>query len=135
VKFNLKISKRVVFQLMLFAALAGIAVIFDVYLENHPGTLEELTTESQEPQAEHGTIYLFSQIGNFSAKSMAQKIPTRKLFDQAHDKLLQKCHQLRNHQALKTETKTIQKPLYLSYHHLIFRYNYFTLPDDEPFNS
>jgi hypothetical protein len=124
-----------VFQLMLFAALAGIAVIFDAYLENHPETFEELTTENQEAQAEHGTIYLFSQIGNFNAKSMVQKIPTRKLFDQAHDKFLQKCHQLRNHQALKTERKTIQKPVYLTYHHLIFRHNYFTLPDDEPLNS
>jgi hypothetical protein len=135
VKFNLKISKSLVIQLVLFAALAGIAVIFDVYLKNHPGTLEELTTEGQEAQAEHGTIYLFSQIGNLNAKSMVQKIPTRKLFDQTHDKFLQKCHQLSNHQALKTENKTIQKPVYLTYHHLIFGYNYFTLPDDEPLNS
>jgi len=134
-KFNLKISKKRVMQLLLFMALTGIAFLFDQYFENHPGSLRELQTQSEESAADHGTIYLFAQSNSLSAKTSAQKTSERKLFCQMYNKFIQKCHQLRNHQGLKTEPEKIKQPLFLSYHQFIFRHYYFTHPDDDPLNS
>lgn len=133
--FKFKISKKFIVRLVFFAALVSVAVLFDIYFENHPGTLNELQAESEGANDEHGTIYLFSQANNVSAKSLAQRTSVRKLFDETHNKLLQKCHHLRNHQLLKTEKKAPRKPLFLTYHHLIFRHYYFSLPDNDPLVS
>jgi hypothetical protein len=132
VKFKLKITKLLLVRVLVFAALTAVAVLFDLYFEKHPAALEELQTGPENEACDHGAIYLFSQSSSFGVKSSAQKTLGRKLFDDAHDKLLQKCHQLRHHQALKAETAVPLKPLFLSYHHLIFRHYYLTFPDDDP---
>jgi hypothetical protein len=121
-------------QFLLFVALTGIAFLFDEYFENHPGTLNELQTQNEASSGDHGTIYLFTQSNTLGAKTSAQKTSDRKLFDQLHNKFIQKCHQLRN-QVLKTEPEVLKQPLFLSYHHLIFRHYYFTHPDDDPLIS
>ena len=131
-RFKMQITRRLVFQFLLFTALTGIAKLADYYFENHRGTFKEFQTSNEEPEKEQGVVYLFSQTSNFNAKSPVQKLPIRKLIAQAHDKYLQKCHQLRNHQAFKTENKVPRTPFYLSCHNLIFRQNYFARPDDEP---
>jgi hypothetical protein len=135
VKFKLEISKKIVLRLLVFVALTGTAVLFDFYFENHPQALDEFQPEKGKTENEHGAIYLFSQTATFNAKSPAQKSPGRKVFDEAHDKFLQKCHQLRNHMAFKAETGIIRKPLFLSYHHLIFRQYHFSLPGEDPLIS
>lgn len=124
-----------VFQLLLFTALAGIAKLVDYYFENHPGTFEEFQVNNEEPEKEQGVVYLFSQTSNLNAKSPVQKILLRKLLAQAHDKYVQKCHQLQNHQAFKAENNVPRKPFFLSCHNLLFRQNYFARPDDEPLTS
>ena len=122
-------------QFLLFIALTGIAFLFDEYFENHPGTLNELQTQNDESTGDHGTIYLFTQSNSLSAKTSAQKTSDRKLFGQLHNKFIQKCHQLHNHQVLKTEPEVLKQPLFLSYHHLIFRHYYFNHPDGDPLIS
>lgn len=122
-------------QLLLFVALTGVAFLFDEYFEEHPAALKEFQKEKKENSAEHGTIYLFTQSVNMSAKSPVQKISERKIYDQLHNKFLQKSHQLRNNHVLKTETESITQPLFLSYHHFIFRHYFFTHPDDDPLIS
>jgi hypothetical protein len=122
-------------QFLLFVAITGIAFLFDEYFENHPESLNELQTQNEENTADHGTIYLFTQSNGLNAKTSAQKTPDRKLFDQLHNKFIQKCHQLHNHQVLKTEPQVLKHPLFLSYHHLIFRHYYYTRPDDDPLIS
>lgn len=122
-------------QFLLFIAITGIAFFFDEYFENHPGTLDELQTQNEASAGDHGTIYLFTQSNSLGAKTSAQKTSDRKLFDHLHNKFMQKCHQLRNHQVLKTKPEVLKQPLFLSYHHLIFRHYYFTHPDDDPLIS
>lgn len=122
-------------QLLLFIALTGAAFFFDQYFQNHPGTLDELQAQNKESAGDHGTIYLFTQSNSLSAKTSAQKTSDRKLFGQLHNKFIQKCHQLRNNQVLKTEPEVLKQPLFLSYHHLIFRHYYFTHPDNDPLIS
>jgi hypothetical protein len=132
VKFKLKITRHTLIRALVFAALTAVAVLFDWYFEKHPAALEELQTETKSEACDHGAIYLFSQSSSYGVKTSVQKTPGRKLFDDAHDKLLQKCHQLRHHQAIKAETAVPLKPLFLSYHHLIFRHYFLTFPDDDP---
>ncbi|MEE4287408.1 MAG: hypothetical protein V2I31_14745 [Mariniphaga sp.] len=122
-------------QFLFFTAITGIAFLFDEYFENHPGTLNELQTQNEASTGDHGTIYLFTQSINLGAKTSAQKTSDRKLFQILHNKFVQKCHQLRNHQVLKTEPEVLKQPLFLSYHHLIFRHYYFTHPDNDPLIS
>ena len=119
-------------RLLLFAAMTGIAVVLDFYFEKHPVALEELNPGGEkEESCDRSTIYLFLQVNSFNAKSPAQRISSRKFQDQAHARLLQKCHQLNNNLVLKAETEVPFKPLFLSYHHLIFRHYYFNYPDDD----
>lgn len=134
-KLKIKISKKLVFHLVLYTALAGITMIFDMYLKNNPEALVELKECNEEPESEQRVVYLFSQSNTFIAKSPVQKTTSRKLFAHEHVKFLQKCHQLQNHQALKAESKMLRKPFYLLCHNHLFRQNYFTLPDDEPLIS
>lgn len=134
-RFKLKISKKRLLQLLLFAALTGVAFLFDEYFEEHPAALKELQKQKDQNSSEHGTIYLFTQSVNLSAKSPVQKTSERKVHEQLHNKFLQKCHQLRNNHVLKTETAILKQPLFLSYHHFIFRHYYFTHPDEDPLIS
>jgi len=134
-KLKLKISKKRLVQFLLFAVLTGVAFLFDKYFENHPETLDELQTQNEESTGDHGTIYLFTQSNTLSAKTSASRISDRKLFDQLHNKFIQKCHQVHNHRVLKTKPEALKQPLFLSYHHLIFRHYYFTHPDDDPLIS
>jgi hypothetical protein len=133
VKIN--ISKRLIIRLVLFAAIVGFTSLLDNYLEKNPVQIDKMDTGSNHSANEHGTIYLFTQATTFNAKTSVQKTPSRKLFEQSHDKFLQKYHQLRNYQVLKADAKTHKNPLFLSYHYLVFRNNYYTVPDDEPLLS
>ena len=119
-------------RLLLFAVLTGLAVAMDFYFEKHPVALEELNPGGEEEEScDHATIYLFSQVNHASAKLPMQRVSGRKYQDQGHVRLLQKCHQLRNHLVLKLETEIALRPLVLSYHHLIFGHYYFNYPDDD----
>jgi len=117
-------------RILLFMALTGAAFLFDEYFENHPGTLNELQSQNEESTTDYGTIYLFTQSGSPSAKTSAAKTSERKLFDQLHNKFVQRCHQ-----GLNAEQKVLKQPLFLSYHHFIFRHYYFPHPDDDPLIS
>ena len=134
-KLKIQITKKLVLQLVLFTALVGISRLVDSYFELHPGTLKELQASSEEAEKEQNVVYLFSQTSNLSIKSPLQKSPVRKLFEQAHDKYVQKCHQLRDHLAYKAEKKVPRKPMHLTCHNLLFRHHYFTNPDDKPQDS
>jgi hypothetical protein len=134
VKLSIKITRKIVLQLVLFAALAGIAMLVDYYFASHPGALKEFQATNENSEKEQGVVYLYSQTNNLIVKLPVQNTPNRKLLAQAHDKFVQKCHQLRNHLAFKAENKVPRQPLYLSYRHFLTRQNYFSLPDDEPLN-
>ena len=81
-KLKIKISKKLVFHLVLYTALAGITMIFDMYLKNNPEALVELKECNEEPESEQRVVYLFSQSNTFIAKSPVQKTTSRKLFAQ-----------------------------------------------------
>jgi hypothetical protein len=74
-KLKIKITRKLVLQLVLFAALAGIAMLVDYYFENHPGALKEFQASSEEPEKEQGVVYLFSQTNNLIAKSAGAEYP------------------------------------------------------------
>lgn len=132
VKFKLVISKKLMVRFLFFTALTCIAFALDSYFEKHPVALEEMNPgNGKEERSGHGIICLFTQAGSFNAKTPAQRVSSRKFQDQAHIRHIQQCHQLRNHLVLKAETEVTYIPLFLSYHHLIFRHYYFSYPDDD----
>ena len=135
-KSKIKISKKLIIRLVLFATVLGFASLLDTYLEKNPVQIDQPDTKSNHSAEEHGTIYLFTQATySFNAKTSVQKTPSRKLFEQSHDKFLQKYHQRRDYQVLKADALTHKVPLFLSYHYLVFRNYFYTVPDDVPLVS
>ncbi len=131
-EFKMKISKKTIARLAVFAALIVAAFLFDHYFENYPAELDKAETGASQHTAGNSYIYLFNPANSFSAKTSVFKNFSRKLFAQSHNKLLRKYHQLRNYQVLKVDMEKPKSPLIFSYHHLTFRHYYFTFPDDDP---
>jgi hypothetical protein len=121
--------------MMFFTIIAAAAVAFDFYFEKHPDALptDVVQDENKNTAEEHGTIYLITQVNSLNAKTPGQKAPSRKLFNEAHTRFLQQCHQLQNVMALKAKVTIPEKQLYISLHYLNHSHLYSLHPDDEPF--
>lgn len=130
-----EISKKLVVRLALFAAVIGIAALFDIYFDNNRIELKEIETNSQEDEKEQGSILLINQTINSGAKVTAGKTVVKKPQLKSHDKFIQKYYQLRNYQVLKAEVQTQTAPLINAYHYLPFKNYFYSLPDDIPLNS
>lgn len=128
------ISKKLVVRLALFAAVIGIAALFDIYFDNNRIELKEIETNSQD-EKEQGSILLINQTINSGAKVTAGKTVVKKPQLKSHDKFIQKYYQLRNYQVLKAEVQTQTAPLINAYHYLAFKNYFYSIPDDIPLNS
>ena len=122
-------------RLALFAAVIGIAALFDIYFDNNRVELNEFETSSPEDEKEQGSILLINQTINSGAKVSAGKTIVRNPQLKSHDKLVQKYYQLRNYQVLKAEAQTQTTPLINSYHYLVFKNYFYSVPEDNPLNS
>jgi len=122
-------------RLALFAAVIGIAALFDIYFDNNRVELNEFETSSPEDEKEQGSILLINQTINSGAKVSAGKTVVRNPQLKSHDKLVQKYYQLRNYQVLKAESQTQTTPLINSYHYLVFKNYFYSVPEDNPLNS
>jgi len=134
VKIRIKISKNQWLKLAVFAALIGVAFVLDGYFKNNPVKIAEENSQ-QGHNAEQPGVYFFAQSTTINVKTTVQNTPDRKFFQQSHDKLLQKYHQLRNYQVLKTDAREEKEPLRLSHHFLVFRSYFYSFPDDVPLLS
>jgi hypothetical protein len=130
-----KISKKIVLQLAFFAAVIGIAALFDIYFDNNRVEIKEIETSSPEDEKEPGSILLINQTFNSGAKVYTSKTVVRKPQLKSHDKFVQKYYQLRNYQVLKAEAQTQTTPLINTYHYLAFKNYFYSIPDDIPLNS
>lgn len=131
-KFRIDITKRLLVQMALFIAIVGSAVWVDVYFENNTAEFENIQAESEKQTAESNGVYIIAQTGTTSVKTSVQKLSTRKLQVQTHDKFLRKYYQIRNYQVLKTDAISQTTPLIQSYHYLVFQNYFYTQPDEEP---
>jgi len=134
-RFRIKISNKLILQLVLMIALTGTAILLDFYFEKHPVSLTELNSEGEAENKEHKVVYLISQNFSLNVKSPVQNPTGSKFFTQTHSKLVQFYHHLINIQALKTKKEVHRKSLYLTCHNLLFKQSYFSYPDDEPLIS
>ncbi len=130
-----KISKKIILKLALFAALIGIAALFDIYFDNNRVEIKEIETSSPDDEKEQGSVLLINQTINPGAKDSAGKTVVRKPQLKSHDKFVQKNYQLRNYQVLKAEVQTQTTPIINSYHYLVYKNYFYTLPDEIPLNS
>ena len=130
-----KISKKIVLRLALFAAVIGMASLFDIYFENGQVEIVEIKANSSKDEKKQEKIVLISQSTNLDLKTQVQKTVVRKLQVKSHDKYIQKYYQLRNYQVLKAEVQTQTAPLINSYHYLAFKNYFYSIPDDIPLKS
>ena len=122
-------------KLALFAAVIGMATLFDIYFESNQKEIDEIEANSSKDDKAMDTILLISQTTDLGAKTSVQKTFARKLQVKSHDKFIQKYYQLRNYQVLKAEVQTQTAPLINSYHYLAFKNYFYSIPDDVPLNS
>lgn len=134
-KIEKKISKKVILRLALFAAVIGIAALFDIYFDDNRFEIEETENSSPKNEKEQGSVLLINQTVNTGAKTSVCKSVVRKPQLKSHDKLVQKYYQLRNYQVLKAELQTQTTPLISTYHYLAFKNYFYSIPDDNPLNS
>lgn len=134
-RIKIKLSKKNVMHLALFIAIIGVASLFDLYFESNPDKLEDIQTESATNTNGQAKMYFVAQINTTNIKTSIQKNIGRKLLVKSQDKFIQKYHQLRSYQVLKAEVQTQTTPLILSYHYLVFKNYFYTVPDDEPLIS
>lgn len=130
----MKISKKVILKLALFAAVVGITAVFDFYFDNNRVDVKEIETGLPEDDKEQGSILLINQTINTGVKDSASKTVVRKPQLKSHDKYVQKYYQLRNFLVLKDEVQTQTTPLINTYHYLAFKNYFYSIPDD-PLNS
>lgn len=134
-KIEKKISKKVILRLALFAAVIGVAALFDFYFDNNRLEISEIESNSTNDEKDRGSVLLINQTINSGAKASASKTIVRKPQLKSHDKLVQKYYQLRNYQVLKAEVQTQTTPLINTYHYLAFKNYFYSVPDDDPLNS
>jgi len=111
------------------------ATLFDIYFDRNKVKVAETGTGSTKDGKKQETILLISQSINLDLKTPAQKIIDKKLQIKSHDKFIQKYYQLRNFQVLKAELQTQTAPLINSYHYLVFKNYFFSVPDDIPLKA
>ncbi len=122
-------------KLAVFVAVIGLATLFDHYFDKNMAEAEEIEASSSKENQEQKTILLISQSPNFGVKSLAEKTAPRKLQLKSQDKFIQKYYQLRNYQVLKAEVQTQTSPLISTYHYLVFKNYFYSVPDDIPLSS
>ena len=118
-------------RILLFTGIIAAATILDIYYNENPVEINTTENDSKNAANEPAEVYLFSPAGYSAAKTSVQKNPGRKHFEQ-HTKFLQRYHETKNFRELKTEEKKPTNLQFLSFHYLIFRNHYFSLPDDDP---
>lgn len=130
-KFKLKISKKLVLQFALFIGIIAAAGAFDIYFDKVPVEIKTAANDSKKAAGSATKVYLFSQVGNATAKTSVQKNTERRFFGK-HDKFLQRYHETNSFRDLKVEKNQPKTPLFLTLHHFLFRNYYYPSPDDEP---
>ena len=134
--FRIKISKKQLLRLIIFASLLGFAFILGSYFEKSSIDIVDKSAQKSHEAEVPGIVCFFAQNATtFSAKISMQKTSDRKFFQQSHAKFIQKYHQLRNYQLLKCEAENFKEPLILTLHFLGFRNCFYSLSDDVPLIS
>jgi hypothetical protein len=131
---NLKlyITKSLVTKMAVLLVLVASAYVLDIYLGNHPEEAQEIKAESQKQNEEqHSESYFVMQIAPASVNTVVQKLPTRKLQIQSHDKFLREFHSIRNYQVSQAQVATKTTPIISSYHYLVYQNHSFS-PGEDP---
>ena len=112
--------------------IVGVTVILDIYFEKHPVEFEELEADAGQNDNSANLICFYYPSGSVSAKISLQKIPYRILYEQAHDRLVQKYHQQHDFQILKTDYKKLFNPSVFLLLHIKAGHYYFNYPKEDP---
>ena len=132
VKYKLKISKNGLLKFAAFILVVGATVILDIYFEKHPVRIDETEADSDQNDCSGNIICFYNPFNSFSAKISLQKIPYRILYEQSHDRLVQKYHQQHDFRILKADYKKAVNPSLLSFLQLKAGHYFFKFPKEDP---
>lgn len=132
VKFRIKISKSKLIKLAALILVVGAAIILDTYFEKHPVEFKKLEAEKDATDNSDTMICFYNPFNSISAKILLQKIPFRILYEQSHNRLVQKFHQMHDSQILKSGYKKIVNSSILSFLQLIASHNYYSFSKEDP---
>ena len=120
------------FKLITIITVIGITIILDIYFEKHPVKIKDFETKEAQSNTEHSFVCLYNPFNTISIKILHHKIPCRILFEQSHNKLLQKYHQQHDFQILRSgNLKTSDPGLSFSLQFMTGHY-YYTFPKEDP---
>jgi hypothetical protein len=128
-KLKFKISKSTRLKFVIFAALMGISIFFDIYFEKHPLHIDEVKTEQN--MRNHRTFDLYNQVNSISVKMSVQSTAARTFFDKSHSKFLNNCNP-GYIKLLQNEKEEDNISVNLSGLQLIFGHYFHLFPDDDP---
>jgi hypothetical protein len=132
VKYKLKISKNGLLKLAAFIIVVGFTVIMDIYFEKHPVKIDAIEADSDQNDCTGNIICLYNPFNSLSAKISLEKIPIRILYEQSHDRLVQKYHLQHDSQILKPDYKKTVNPSALTFLQLKEGHYYFKFPEEDP---
>ncbi|MFV0268737.1 MAG: hypothetical protein ACK5HT_16550 [Draconibacterium sp.] len=130
-RIKLNISRKLLVRLAFFAALIGVAVCMDAYLEKNPTKLDHIQTNADNHGTRQGEVYVLAQANPLTVKTFFQKTPSRNQDSDAHNKFLRQYYSVRNYQVLKAEVVQQTSPLITSYHYLVYQ-NHSLSSDEDP---
>jgi hypothetical protein len=132
VKYRLRISKNLILKLITVITVIGMTIILDIYFEKHPVKLKNIENKETQNNPEHSLICLYNPFSTLSVKISYHKIPCRILFEQSHNKLLQKYHQQHDSQILRSDYIKTLNPGLSFFLQLMAGHYYYTFPKEDP---
>ncbi len=129
-KIKINSTRKLIIRIAVFMTVITAAFVLDVYFGNNPEELEKIQAESQEQNNEQGTVYLITQTAQNTTKTFEDRVYSKHLRVQLHDKFLRNYHSIRNYQVFKAELVKQTTPLISSYHYLVFQNHVFS-PDED----
>ncbi len=118
-------------RLLLVVTIATSAWIFDHFHQRDKKVLDAIEQSRSQKQTETQLFY-FNPASHAGLKLQVPRPTFKKVFFESESKFLVLHHSQRAHHSLKAEPLFIHRPLWLTQHHLVFRYHFSDRSDELP---
>ena len=128
---KIHISKKALLKLMLFAAIIGAAVLFDISRGESKVQSEDTHNAQGSSSHELNQVCFYSTFNSFKLKNFSDKLSARKLFLRTQSEFLQKHHNLKAGQMAKLESQKTYIAADMQVHLIRFQKCLYRNPGDD----